>query len=275
MSPADDPALPERYTAGYEDNLIGWFSERSMGREGAFFLPYLAEGMRVLDVGCGPGSLSLDLAARVGPEGRVLGVDIEGEQFARGAAAAAERGIENVSFQTGSVYELDVTAGSFDAVFAHAVLYHLARPAAALGELHRVLAPGGIVGLRDSDFGGDLCEPCPPGLEAAWELGRRVLSHHGADVGFGRKHRRLLSQAGFEVLSVSATYDVFSLGGGAEAFAEFWIGYLGTQHRDRIHAAGWASSEEVDDACSALADWARSPGAMYARARCEAVARKP
>jgi SAM-dependent methyltransferase len=267
--------MTERYTAGYERNLIGWFSERSVRREGAFFLPYVEEGMNVLDVGCGPGALTLDLAERIGPGGRVLGVDIEGDQFDQGIAAAAERGLENVSFRVGSVYELEPAAGSFDAVLAHATLYHLARPMDALGELRRVLASGGVVGLRDSDFGGDLCEPCPPELEAAWELGRRVLSHHGADVAFGRKHRRLLNQAGFDVLAISATYDVFSLGGGAEAFAEFWIGYLGREHRELILTEGWAGSEQVEDACAALEEWASSPDAVYARARCEAVARNP
>lgn len=267
--------MRESYTAGYQSNLIGWFSERSVEREGAFFLPYVTEGMRLLDIGCGPGALTLDLAARVGPSGRVLGIDIEGGQFDHGRAAAAEQGLDNVSFQVGSAYEIEAAEGSFDAVLAHATFYHLARPAEALAELRRVLVPGGVMGLRDSDFGGDLCEPCPPELDAAWELGRRVLSHHGADIGFGRKHRRLLNEAGFEVVSVSATYDVFALDGGAEAFAEFWIGYLGTQHRDLIEAEGWASREAVDGACSALAAWAKSGDAMYARARCEAVARNP
>lgn len=267
--------MRESYTIGYQSNLIGWFSERSLEREGAFFLPYLEEGMKVLDIGCGPGALTLGLAERVGPSGSVLGIDIEGEQFDRSLEAAAERGLDNVAFRVGSAYELEAQVDSFDAVLAHATFYHLARPAAALSELRRVLVPGGVVGLRDSDFGGDLCEPCPQELEAAWELGRRVLSHHGADVGFGRKHRRLLNQAGFEVLSISATYDIFSLGGGAETFAEFWIGYLGTQHRDLIEVEGWATREEVDRACSALEGWARSPDAMYARTRCEAVARNP
>lgn len=267
--------MTERYTAGYERNLIGWFSERSVRREGAFFLPYVEEGMNVLDVGCGPGALTLDLAARVGAGGRVQGVDIEGDQFDHGIAAAAQRGLENVSFRLGSVYELEEGPGSFDAVLAHATLYHLARPAEALGEIRRVLRPAGVVGLRDSDFGGDLCEPCPLELEVAWELGRRVLTHHGADVSFGRKHRRLLNRAGFEVLSISATYDMFSLGGGAKAFAEFWIGYLGKEHRELILTEGWSSGEQIERSCTALEEWASSPDAMYARARCEAVGRKP
>ncbi len=267
--------MTERYTAGYESNLIGWFAERSVRREGGFFRPHVAAGMKVLDIGCGPGALTLDLAERVGPEGRVLGVDIEGDQFGHGRALAEERGLENVSFQIGSIYELEAAADSFDAVLAHATLYHLARPMEALNELCRVLVPGGVVGLRDSDFGGDLCEPCPPELEAVWELCRRVLSHHGADVAFGRKQRGLLNRAGLEVLSISATYDVFSLDGGARDFAEFWIGYLGKEHRELIRFEGWAGGTAIDAACSALEGWARSPDAFYARARCEAVARKP
>ncbi|NNE33994.1 MAG: methyltransferase domain-containing protein, partial [Rhodothermales bacterium] len=105
--PREILSMRDSYTIGYQDNLIGWFSERSVEREGSFFVPYLKEGMKVLDVGCGPGALTLGIAERVGPSGSVLGIDIEGEQFDRGLAAAAERGLDNVAFRVGSAYEIE------------------------------------------------------------------------------------------------------------------------------------------------------------------------
>jgi ubiquinone/menaquinone biosynthesis C-methylase UbiE len=124
---------------------------RTASQEAAFFLRFLRPGMRVLDLGCGPGSITLGLAEAVAP-GEMVGVDVQPSQVAQAQALSAARGVMNVRFEVADVYRLPFPDGSFDALFAHAVLMHLREPARALVEVRRVLRPGGIVGVRDSDF---------------------------------------------------------------------------------------------------------------------------
>jgi SAM-dependent methyltransferase len=125
---------------------------RTASQEAAFFLPFLRPGMRVLDLGCGPGSITLGLAEAVAP-GETVGVDVQPSQVAQAQALSASRGVMNVRFEVADVYRLPFPDGSFDAVFAHAVLMHLREPVRALLEVRRVLRPGGIAGVRDSDWG--------------------------------------------------------------------------------------------------------------------------
>jgi SAM-dependent methyltransferase len=176
--------------------IEAWFATRTASREAAFFLPYLRPGMHVLDVGCGPGSITLGLAEVVAP-GEVVGIDLQPTQIEQARALAVERGVENVRFEVGEAYRLPFPAHSFDAAFAHGVLMHLREPVRALVEIQRVLRPSGIVGVRDQDFGGDLFTPVTPLLEQWFALLLRARQHHGRDSFLGRHHRRLLLEAGF------------------------------------------------------------------------------
>src|SRR5215510_13591224 len=123
------------------------YSRRS-GQAAAFLAPYLRTGMRLLDCGCGPGSITVDLARSVAP-GEAIGIDLREDALAQGRALARERGIANLTFETASVYQLPYPDASFDAAFACAVLQHLAAPLAALKEMRRVLQPGGVIGIVD------------------------------------------------------------------------------------------------------------------------------
>jgi ubiquinone/menaquinone biosynthesis C-methylase UbiE len=116
---------------------------RTAAKEGAFFVPFLRPGMRVLDLGCGPGSITLGLAETVAP-GEVIGVDLQPSQVAQAQALGAARGMMNARFEVADVYRLPFPDGSFDAAFAHVVLMHLREPVRALAEMRRVLRPGGI-----------------------------------------------------------------------------------------------------------------------------------
>src|SRR4029453_16149816 len=118
------------------------------GRAAAFLAPHLRAGMRLLDCGCGPGSITADLATLVAP-GQAIGIDLREDALAQGRALARERGVATLVFQKASVYQLPYADGSFDAAFACAVLQHLTAPLAALQEIRRVLKPGGVVGIVD------------------------------------------------------------------------------------------------------------------------------
>src|SRR5437867_1148469 len=107
--------------------------QRTVTTEAAFFVPRLQKGMRLLDCGCGPGTITLGLAEVVAP-GEVVGVDIDAKRFAPAIKAAAERGLTNVSFEPGDIHNLRFPESSFDAVFESAVLMHLQHPEKALAE---------------------------------------------------------------------------------------------------------------------------------------------
>ena len=117
---------------------------RRTGRAAEFLAPHLQRGMRLIDCGCGPGSITVDLAQAVAP-GVAIGIDLREDALAQGRRLAREREIANVAFQAATVYQLPYADGSFDAAFACAVLQHLAAPLAALRELRRVLKPDGVM----------------------------------------------------------------------------------------------------------------------------------
>jgi SAM-dependent methyltransferase len=134
------PAL-NVYSQRENPAIEAWFATRTASREGAFFLPYLHPGMQVLDVGCGPGSITLGLAEVVAP-GEAVGIDLQPTQIEQARALAVERGVDNVRFEVAEAYRLPFPAQSFDAAFAHGVLMHLREPVRALVEIRRVLRSG-------------------------------------------------------------------------------------------------------------------------------------
>ena len=128
--------------------------------------------------------------------GEAVGVDVDAGQVAQARALAAERGAANARFEAASAYALPYPAAGFDAVFLHNVLQHLREPAAALAEAHRVLRPGGVLGVSDSDFGSTLLWPADPLVEQTHALYLRWWRHTGGDPYLGRRLRALLRSAG-------------------------------------------------------------------------------
>ena len=152
--------------------------------------------MDLLDVGCGPGTITVDLAASVGP-GRVTGVDREPAVVAEATGLLEASATGNLEFVTGDVYSLGFDDQSFDVAHAHQVLQHLTDPVAALVEMRRVLRPGGILAVRDSDYGGFVWAPADPVLDRWLELYHQVCSRNGADAdaGISWAGRRRLASA--------------------------------------------------------------------------------
>src|SRR4051794_11291845 len=125
----------ERYTHGHHESVLRSHTWRTVENSAAYLIPHIRAGQTVLDVGCGPGTITIDLAERVAP-GRVLGVDASPDVIAQASVTAAERGLGNISFATGDAYALDFVDDCFDIVHSHQTLQHLANPAAVLAEMY-------------------------------------------------------------------------------------------------------------------------------------------
>ena len=166
----------ERYTLGYSSQTVQQLQKRTAAREAGFLLPHLSAGMRLLDCGCGPGSISIGLAEAVAP-GQVVGVDIEPSQYRSVWSQAIESRETTLRFAIADVYRLPFAANAFDAAFLHNVLSHLRRPLEVLKGIYRLLSPGGVIGISHPDFSGQLISPSDPLLDRGHELYWRLVEH--------------------------------------------------------------------------------------------------
>ncbi len=242
-------------------------AKRTASQDTAFLLPHLRAGMRVLDAGCGPGSITLGLAAAVTP-GMVVGIDVEPSQVEKARALAVQRSVTNVRFEVANVYDLPFPDGSFDAALANTVLQHLREPVRALKELRRVLRPGGIAGVRDA--GGSLFAPETPLLQQWFSVQERVQQHNGLNFFIGRHHRRLMLEAGFARAEARASSHSEGSQEETRRFAVFFKARIPRQARTPL-AEGWIDQATVDAIAAEIDAWAERPDAFHAGTRCEAL----
>ncbi|KAJ5239118.1 hypothetical protein N7468_003737 [Penicillium chermesinum] len=197
------------YTHGHHASVLRSHAWRTAQNSAAFLLPYLQPHMKILDLGCGPGTITVDLATYV-PEGHVTGLERVGDVLAKGRALAAERGVTNVEFVEGDGNGLTYADGTFDVVFAHQVLQHVADPVGMLREMKRVVKTGGIVAARDADYGSFAWFPELPGLRAWMDLYQKVGRYNGAEPNAGRMMHSWARQAGLPKYKSSVTSWVYT-----------------------------------------------------------------
>jgi SAM-dependent methyltransferase len=160
--------------------------------------------MSVLDVGCGPGTITADLAALVAP-GRVTAADAAADVLVEVMRLARERELDNVDVAAVDVHDLPYPDGSFDVVHAHQVLQHVADPVVALREMRRVCRPGGLVAARDGDYATMAWYPQLPGVDEWLALYRRVARAAGGEPDAGRRLLSWARRAGFDDVTCTAS----------------------------------------------------------------------
>jgi ubiquinone/menaquinone biosynthesis C-methylase UbiE len=247
----------ERYTLGYDNAALTFVGRRRLDFHGAFFIGHLKEGMQVLDVGCGPGSITLGIASRIG-RGRVTGVDLSESQVQLASRAAVEQGVSNAQFRTGSAYQLPFADGQFDAVFSHALLEHLSEPVRAMREFLRVLKAGGIAALVAPDWSGFLYGPSSPTLRAAVKAFEALQVANGGDVNVGHKLSQYAVDAGFTRVSQRAYYE----------------NYEPVSIVTDVVASNLDKASQHDHA-RVLREWACTPHAMFAEAWVGCIGYRP
>ena len=242
---------------------------RRTGQVAAFLAPHLRAGMRLLDCGCGPGSITVDLAQAVAP-GDTIGIDLREDALVQARALARERRIATVAFQAASVYQLPFPDGSFDAAFACAVLQHLAAPLVALQEIRRVLKPGGVIGVADGSSTLDFRYPTNPLLEKWDWLRAREREHNTGRPPEMLRLRALLREAGFARTQASGTLttETGPPAGSLEEtrrLAQNYLIRLRGVLGELALAQGWTTKQELEQIADALIAWGEAPDAFYAR----------
>jgi SAM-dependent methyltransferase len=230
--------------------------------------------MRLLDVGCGPGSITRGLAERVAP-GQVVGLDLSRETLEAARQDAAARGLDNLTYREGSVYQLPFPDAAFDVVYAHQVFQHLRAPDAALREALRVLRPGGLVALRDVDWGTAAYWPADPWIDRFVEAHLRTFSRNGGEPRMGRRLRALFNAAAVTDLRVTAAVWCYATPDETVAWGDAYAERLLTSPMgERMVDYGHASRPDLEAMAAAFRTWARHPHAFWAFVHVAALARK-
>jgi ubiquinone/menaquinone biosynthesis C-methylase UbiE len=263
--------LPDdRYTHGHHESVLRSHGWRTVDNSAAYLLSHLHSGQDLLDVGCGPGLITVGLAERVAP-GRVIGIDRD-----EGVVEQARLlGARHVEFQIGDAYELAFDSGSFDVVHAHQVLQHLTDPVRALREWRRVLRPDGVLAVRDSDYGAFTWAPADPMLDRWLALYHQLTERNGAQADAGRHLLGWVQQAGFtDPICSSATWTF------ADNEARAW---WGSSWADRVRYSSFAvqaidyglsEPTELEEIAKAFLRWSQAPDGVFVLVHVEVLAHR-
>ncbi|MFC0599214.1 class I SAM-dependent methyltransferase [Streptomyces palmae] len=251
------------YTHGHHESVLRSHSRRTAADSAAYLLDRLRPGMSLLDVGCGPGTITADLAELVAP-GRVTAVDTSAPVLERARAVAEERGLTGVRFTVADVLGLDFPDGSFDVVHAHQVLQHVGDPVAALREMRRVCRPGGVVAARDADYAAMAWYPAVPGLEEWRELYGRVARANGGEPDAGRRLHAWARQAGFGGITATAGTWCYSTPQERSWWSGMWADrVLASDFARSAVEGGYATESELRRLSDAWREWGARPEGWF------------
>jgi SAM-dependent methyltransferase len=199
----------------------------------------IAGDMRCLDVGCGGGDVTIDLASRVAPAGSAVGVDIDHVKLELARAEAIEGNVGNVEFRQADA-ATRVFDAEFDAVYTRFLLTHLPDPAGALRNFVNAARPGGVIIIEDIDFDGAFCYPPHPAFDRYVELYTTSVRKHGGDPCIGPRLPGMLFDAGCEDIAMNVVQPA-GLSGDAKLITPITVENIS----DAVAGEGLATSEEI------------------------------
>ncbi|MFF4535389.1 class I SAM-dependent methyltransferase [Streptomyces aureus] len=262
------------YTHGHHESVLRSHTWRTAANSAAYLLGSLKPHMQILDIGCGPGTITADLAELV-PDGRVTAVDHAPGILDQARRTAAERGLDNVEFAVADVHALDYPDDTFCVVHAHQVLQHVGDPVQALREMHRVTKPGGFIAVRDADYSSMCWYPATPGLDEWLDLYLRVARANGGEPDAGRRLKSWARASGIrDITATSATW-TFS----TEDERAWWSGLwadrtVASAYAERATEGGHATPEELRAVSDAWRRWGQEEDGWFSVLHGEILCRK-
>ena len=250
------------YTHGHHESVLRSHRWRTVENSAAYVADYFVKDAHVLDVGCGPGTITLDIAQRVTP-GRVVGIDASVEVIEEARRDAGV--VDNLEFDSGDVYNLQFDDDEFDVVHAHQVLQHLPDPVGALREMARVCRPGGVVAARDSDYGAFRWYPDDPLLERWLALYRDIARKNKGEPDAGRFLLAWTHEAGLTDVKPTASVWCFATPEDRAWWGGLWADRMTESAIARQAVAEkFATPEELEELADALRRWAADPDGWFA-----------
>lgn len=272
----DGAPAGEVYVHGHHESVLRSHKWRTAENSAGYLLPHLQSGMSLLDVGCGPGTITVDLARRVAPA-LVVGVD-SAEEVVDAARKEADAVGADVRFGVANAGRLPFPDGNFDIVHAHQLLQHLADPVAALREMRRVCRSGGLVAVRDVDYSATTWFPPDPDLDDWLDLYGRVARGAGGEPDAGRRLLGWALAAGFEpeAIQPSASAWCFATPADRAWWGETWAERVThSALADQAIAGSHADREELVRLANAWRRWLERPDGWFAVLHGELLYRKP
>ncbi|KIW15005.1 hypothetical protein PV08_07792 [Exophiala spinifera] len=265
------------YTHGHHSSVVNDHARRTANDSAAFLIPHIRPTHKILDLGCGPGTITADLAALV-PQGSVVGGDAVSSVLEQASSHAASRGLGNVSFRTVDGNDLPFADDTFDVVYCHQLLQHVKDPVGILREMRRVAkSDGGIVAAREADYASFALYPFPPEIRRWAELYQLVARANGGEPDAGRHLHVWARRAGFAPGEITPSWNSWRYAGQrATQFSLSWHGrilqpgFMGTAVRE-----GFSTDDEIGSISEAWKKWGETEDCMIAIPNGEVLCRKP
>lgn len=243
------------YSTDHSSSVLRTHTWRTASNSAGYLLPYIKPSMKILDIGCGPGSITIDLAKHV-PSGAVVGVEYVPDPLDGARALAEQEGVKNVTFQTADIHSLPFDANTFDIVHVHQVLQHIADPIKALTEMRRVAKQGGIVAARESQA--LTWSPPSAGLDKWLDLTVRMAREKGGNPHPGGRIHVWARDAGFEMERIWRSAGAWCFSSPEER--RYWGGSMEERVRDsglakKAVGEGFATGDELEEIARAWREW--------------------
>ncbi|MFG2637178.1 class I SAM-dependent methyltransferase [Streptomyces sp. NPDC048362] len=262
------------YTHGHHESVLRSHTWRTAANSAGYLLGSLRPHMRILDIGCGPGTITADLAELV-PDGRLTGVDHAPGILEQARATAAARGLGNVDFAVADVHALDYPDDTFCVVHAHQVLQHVGDPVRALREMHRVTKPGGFIAVRDADYAALTWYPAADGLTDWLDLYERVARANGGEPDAGRRLKAWALAAGLRDITATSSTWTFATAEERAWWSGLWADRtVASAYADRAVQGGHATAGELRAVALAWREWGGREHVWFAVLHGEILCRK-